>query len=157
MDRETMEFDVVVVGAGPAGLATACRLAQLAAAAGTELAIAVLEKAAEVGGHIVSGAVIDTRALDELFPDHAARGAPLGVPVSDDTMLWLAGPRRGLKIPGALVPGVLHNDGHRIASLGRLCKWLAAEADALGCHVFAGFAATEVLYGDGGEVVGVAT
>jgi len=157
MARETMDFDVVIVGAGPAGLATACRLAQLARAQGRELGIAVLEKGAEVGAHILSGAVIDPRALGELFPDWQRRGAPLDVAVTSDAVHWLTSAHGGIRLPAWLVPQALHNRGHYVASLGRLCQWLAGQAEELGCNVFPGFAATEILYGSDGRVVGVAT
>jgi electron-transferring-flavoprotein dehydrogenase len=152
-----MEFDVVVVGAGPAGLSAACRLGQLANEQGTEVSVAVVEKGAEVGAHIVSGAVLETRALDELFPDWAERGAPLGAKVESDSFRWLTSERSSIRVPGPLVPRVMHNRGNRIASLGMLCRWLAEQAESLGCNVFPGFAATEVLYDERGRVAGVCT
>ncbi|HZF32007.1 MAG TPA: electron transfer flavoprotein-ubiquinone oxidoreductase [Gammaproteobacteria bacterium] len=156
MSREALEFDVVIVGAGPAGLAAACRLGQLARAAGRELAVAVVEKGAAVGAHIVSGAVIEPRALEELFPDWRERGAPLGVPVTDDRVHWLRNSRSAVAVPRGLVPRLLRNHGNHVASLGDLCRWLGEQAEALGCSLLPGFAATEVLY-DGDRVVGVAT
>lgn len=152
-----MEFDVVIVGAGPAGLAAACRLGQLAADAGRELAVGVIDKGAQVGAHILSGAVIETRALDELFPDWAARGAPVTTPVRADRVEWLLGARRALTVPRPFVPRPMHNDGNYIVSLGRLCVWLAEQAEALGCDVLPGFAATEMLYDEAGAVAGVVT
>ena len=157
MQRDSLDFDVVIVGAGPAGLAAACRLGQLAASRGKELDICVVEKAAEVGGHIVSGAVVETRALEELFPDWRERGAPLPTPVERDTFYWLQNSRRGLAVPGLLIPRVMHNRGNYIASLGRLCQWLGEQAENMGCHLFTGFAAVEVLYDEEGAVAGVAT
>ncbi|HEX5047187.1 MAG TPA: electron transfer flavoprotein-ubiquinone oxidoreductase [Gammaproteobacteria bacterium] len=156
MSRETLEFDVVIVGAGPAGLAAACRLGQLARGAGRELAIAVVEKGAAIGAHIMSGAVIEPRALDELFPDWRERGAPLGPPVSVDRFQWLRNSRSAMGVPRALVPRLLRNHGNHVASLGDLCRWLGERAESLGCSLLPGFAATEVLY-DGDRVAGVAT
>ncbi len=152
-----MEFDVVVVGAGPAGLATAIRLRQLAAAQDRELTVCVLEKGSEVGAHILSGAVLDPRALVELFPDWQARGAPLTTPVTGDEVHFLASATAGFRLPDAAIPPPMHNTGNYVVSLGNLCRWLAAEAEALGVEVYPGFAAAEVLYGDDGAVRGVAT
>jgi electron-transferring-flavoprotein dehydrogenase len=156
MSRESLEFDVVVVGAGPAGLATACRLALLARAANREIAIAVVEKGAAVGAHIVSGAVFEPRALDELFPDWRERGAPVKTRVTTERVEWLWSAERGMRVPSVLVPRALHNRGNFIISLGDLCQWLANQAESLGCHVLPGFAATDVLY-DGERVAGVIT
>jgi electron-transferring-flavoprotein dehydrogenase len=156
MTRESMEFDVVVVGAGPAGLAAACRLAQLARDAKREISIGVVEKGASVGAHIVSGAVLEPRALTELIPDWRARGAPVATAVSSERLLWLAGAKRSVRVPLPLVPCSLRNDGNYVVSLGEVCRWLGAEAEALGCHVLPGFAATEVLF-DAERVAGVVT
>ncbi|WP_313242734.1 electron transfer flavoprotein-ubiquinone oxidoreductase [Stenotrophomonas sp.] len=154
--REAMEFDVVIVGAGPAGLATAIRLRQRAIEAGRELSVCVLEKGSEPGAHILSGAIMDTRALTELFPDWAERGAPLKQKVTRDEFLFLS--ETGARsTPNALLPECFHNEGNYIISLGEVTRWLAQQAEALEVAIFPGFAAAEVLYGDNGEVIGVAT
>ncbi len=157
MQRESMEVDVAVVGAGPAGLAAACRLMQLAREAGAELSVCALEKGAEVGSHILSGAVFEPSALDELFPDWAERGAPLDTPVAADRIYHLAGPRSAFRFPEFLVPRPMRNRGNYIVSLGSLCRWLAERAQELGVEVFPGFAAAELLYGEDGRVRGVVT
>ncbi len=153
MAREVMEYDVVVVGAGPAGLAAAIRLKQLAEAAGTELAVCVLEKGSEVGAHILSGAVIEPRALDELLPDWKERGAPLNTPAGEDRFLFLT-EKASFRLP---TPPQMKNHGNYIVSLGNVCRWLAEQAEAMGVEIYPGFAAAEVLYGEDGAVVGVAT
>ncbi|MGH6952741.1 MAG: 4Fe-4S dicluster domain-containing protein, partial [Alphaproteobacteria bacterium] len=153
MERESMEFDVVIVGAGPAGLSAAIRLKQLAAAAGTEVGVCVLEKGSEIGAHILSGAVLETRALDELLPDWKERGAPLGTPAREDRFLLLT-KTRALRLP---TPPQMNNRGNYIVSLGNLCRWLGRQAETLGVEIYPGFAAAEVLYGEDGRVVGVAT
>jgi electron-transferring-flavoprotein dehydrogenase len=153
VERERMEYDVVVVGAGPAGLAAAVRLKQLAAAAGTELAVCVVEKGSEVGAHILSGAVFEPRALDELIPDWRERGAPLNTPAVEDRFLYLT-KNRALRLP---TPPQMHNHGNYIISLGNLCRWLATQAEELGVEIYPGFAAAEVLYDAEGRVCGVAT
>ncbi|HTZ35697.1 MAG TPA: electron transfer flavoprotein-ubiquinone oxidoreductase [Stellaceae bacterium] len=148
-----MEYDVVIVGAGPAGLAAAIRLKQLAVAAEQELAVCVVDKGSEVGAHIMSGAVFETRALDELIPDWRERGAPLDTPAGEDRFLLLS-ERKAYRLP---TPPQMHNRGNYIISLGNLCRWLATQAEELGVEIYPGFAAAEVLYGEGGRVVGVAT
>ncbi len=151
-----MEFDVVIVGAGPAGLAAACRLKQLAQDKGRELSVVVVEKGSEIGAHILSGNVFEPRALDELFPDWKERGAPVKSGVSRDDIYYMTSEKGAMKVPGPFVPGPMHNEGNYIISLGKLCVWLAEQAEALEVDVFPGFAAAEVLY-ENGKVAGVIT
>ncbi len=152
-----MDFDVVIVGAGPSGLATACRLMQLAQESGQELMVCVVEKGSEVGAHILSGAVFETRALDELFPDWKEQGAPLNTPVTEDHMYLLKNEESGTKIPNFMAPKTLHNHGNYIASMGNVCRWLAEKAEALGVEIFPGFPASELIIDDDGSVAGVIT
>jgi electron-transferring-flavoprotein dehydrogenase len=154
--REGMDFDVVIVGAGPAGLATAIRLKQLATKAGRELSVVVLEKGSEVGAHILSGAVIDPVGLAALIPDWKAKGAPVETAVTEDRFYYL-GPGGALRIPNIVMPPLMSNHSNYIVSLGNLCRWLGEQAAELGVEIFPGFAAAELLYDDKGAVAGVAT
>ncbi len=155
-ERESMQYDVVIVGAGPAGLAAAIRLKQLAVQQQHEVSVCILEKGSEVGAHILSGAVLDPRALEELFPDWQALGAPLNTPVSEDRFLLLTA-TASYKLPNFVLPGCFKNHGNYVISLGSLCRWLGQQAESLGVEIFPGFAASEVLYNDDGSVKGVAT
>ena len=153
-----MDFDLVVVGGGPAGLSAAIKFSQLAAEAGEEFSVCLVEKGSEIGAHILSGAVFETTALDELFPDWSNSGAPVKNPVSSDEVFYLIDRKQGLKVPSFLLPPRLHNPSSSHAlSLANLCRWMAEKAEELGVMIFPGFAASEVLYSDQGSIVGVAT
>ncbi|MHC8338226.1 electron transfer flavoprotein-ubiquinone oxidoreductase [Pseudomonas sp. HLT2-19-2] len=157
MEREYMEFDVVIVGAGPAGLSAACRLKQKAAEAGKEISVCVVEKGSEVGAHILSGAIFEPRALNELFPDWKELGAPLNTPVKRDDIFVLKNADSAQKIPDFFVPKTMHNEGNYIISLGNLCRWLAQQAENLGVEIYPGFAAQEALFDENGVVRGIIT
>ncbi len=156
-DRESMPYDVVIVGAGPAGLSAAIRLKQLAAEKGSELSVCVLEKGSEVGAHILSGAVVDPKGLDELIPDWRERDCPMAeVPVNDNQH-WILTRTKQFGMPHFVTPPFMHNKGTYTGSLGSLCRWLAGQAEELGVEIFPGFAAAEILFNEDGSVKGVAT
>jgi electron-transferring-flavoprotein dehydrogenase len=157
IERESMEFDVVIVGAGPCGLSAAIRLMQKAQKAEKEFTVCVVEKGSEVGAHILSGAVIESRALDELIPDWKEKGAPLNTPVTEDQIYLLKDEQDSIKLPNAIVPKTMHNHGNYVVSLGNVCRWLAEQAEALGVEIFPGFTASDVLYGEDGSVKGIIT
>ncbi len=148
-----MEYDVVIVGAGPAGLSAACRIRQL----NPELSVCLVEKGSEVGAHILSGAVFEPTALNELFPDWKEKGAPLNTPVKGDDIYYMTGSDAAKKVPGFATPKTMHNEGNYIVSLGNVCRWLAQQAEELGVEIFPGFAAAEVVYNEDGAVKGIAT
>ena len=157
VERESMEFDVVIVGGGPAGLAAACRLMQLGEASGQEISVCLVEKGSEIGAHILSGAVFEPRALNELFPNWAEMGAPLDNPVTIDEVFYLPNGTNHIRTPSAFIPKATHNHGNYAISLGNLCRWLGEQAENMGVNVFPGFAASEVLYNEDGSIAGIAT
>ena len=153
MERESMEYDVVIVGAGPSGLAAACRLKQI----DENISVVVVEKGSEVGAHILSGAVFEPTALNELFPDWKEKGAPLNTEVTGDDIYFMTSGSAAIKVPGMFVPFTMHNHGNYIVSMGNVCRWLAEQAEALGVDIYPGFAAVEVVYNEDGAVKGIAT
>jgi len=157
MERESMEFDVVVVGAGPAGLSAAIRIMQLAQEQERETTVCVVEKGSEVGAHILSGAVLEPRALNELLPNWSELGAPLSTPVTEDTFYFYTSGSGATKLPNFMIPKPTHNEGNYIVSMGNVCRWLAEQAEGLGVEIYPGFAAAEVLYDEAGAVKGIAT
>lgn len=157
IERDSMEFDVVIVGAGPSGLASACRLMQLAKEHNQELTVCLVEKGSEVGAHTLSGAVIESRAIDELFPNWKELGAPLNVPVKRDELYLLRSESSSVKIPNAFIPATMHNEGNYVVSLGNVCRWLAEQAEGLGVEVFPGFPASQLLFNEDGSVAGIIT
>ncbi len=154
VERESMDYDVVIVGAGPAGLAAAIRLKQLAAAAGGDIAVCVLEKGSEVGAHILSGAVVDPVALDELIPDWKERGAPLNTPITEDRF-YMLGAGGAMRLPNFLMPPLMSNHGAYAVSLGNVCRWLASQAEEMGVEIYPGFACSDLVFRDDGSVKGV--
>lgn len=156
IERDSMDFDVVIVGAA-AGLASACRLMQLAKEHHQELSVCLVEKGSEVGAHILSGAVIESRAIEELFPNWKELGAPLNIPVTRDELYLLRSDTSSVKIPNAFIPATMHNEGNYVVSLGNVCRWLAEQAEGLGVEIFPGFPASQLLFNEAGSVAGIIT
>lgn len=152
-----MEFDVVIVGAGPAGLSAACRIMQLAQEKEQEITVCVVEKGSEVGAHILSGAVLEPRAMNELFPNWQELGAPLATEVKEDAFFYYTSGNKAVRLPNMFIPKPTHNDGNYIVSMGNVCRWLAEQAEGMGVEIYPGFAAAEVLYHEDGRVKGIAT
>ena len=157
IEREYMDYDVVIVGAGPSGLSAAIKIRQLAELSGSDVSVVVVEKGSEVGAHILSGAVFEPTALNELIPDWNDKGAPIKTSVKEDKIFLMKSADKAIKVPNFAVPKTMHNDGNYIISLGNLCRWLAEQAEELGVEIFPGFTASEVLYGESGEVRGIVT
>lgn len=157
MERESMEFDMVIVGAGPAGLSAAIRFKQLCQEAEVDYSVCLVEKGSEIGAHILSGAILEPTAIDELFPDWKELGAPLNTPTTEDDVYYLLNKKYAIKVPGIFVPSASHNKGNYAISLGNLCRWMGEQAEALGVEIFPGFAASEILYHEDGSVKGIAT
>ena len=152
-----MEFDVVIVGAGPSGLSAACRIMQLAKEKDQEITVCVVEKGSEVGAHILSGAVLEPRALNELFPNWEELGAPIKTKVKGDRFFFYLSQKSAIKLPNFMIPKPTHNEGNYIVSMGNVCRWLSEQAEGLGVEVYPGFAAAEILYHEDGRVKGIAT
>ncbi len=157
MERESMQYDVLVVGGGPSGLAAACRIRQLAQETGHDVSVCLVEKGSEVGAHILSGAVLEPRALNELFPNWKELGAPLNTAVTGDEFYFYTSSQSAIRLPNVFIPKPTHNDGNYIVSLGNVCRWLGQQAEALGVEIYPGFAAQEVLFNEDGSVKGIAT